>query len=335
MSMDATLKGIVGDRLRHDEPMATRVNFRIGGRADRFVTVETADETAAVVTALHAAKSPYFIMGGGSNVLVADQGYRGTVVQIALRKHAIDGEQVTADAGVLSAFLARQTVEAGLEGFEWAIGLPGTVGGAVRGNAGCFGGETKDTVTSVDVLAFKEGSSKVKRETWDAERCAFGYRDSAFKHLSPPPVILSVTLALHARDTAGAKKKMEQILKSRKEEQPLGSSSAGCIFKNIALTGDENLKKLWQDANIPPQFLSQGMLPASWIVEQADLKGFRIGDAQVSERHGNFCVNAGHATAEQVVELIAVVKTRIRQKYGLRLQEIGRASCRERVCQYV
>lgn len=323
MSLEEQLRKIVGDRLLLNEPMSRHTNFRIGGPADRYVEVQTREEAVAALQLFAASGTPYFVLGGGSNILVADSGYRGTIVQMALRKHKISGQTVMAEAGVLSAFLARASVEAGLIGFEWAIGLPGTIGGAVRGNAGCYGGEMKDVVRSVEVLLVKDGggAAGVEREEWDARRCAFGYRDSVFKRLDHQPIILSATLAFGKGDVLTAKRRMQEIIAVRKEKQPLESSSAGCIFKNLELRGGEDLSKLKKDTDIPEEFLKKRRIGAGWLIEQAGLKGFSVGDARISERHGNFCVNSGQATAGQVVELISAAKMRVRNAYGLELEE--------------
>jgi UDP-N-acetylmuramate dehydrogenase len=324
MDLQQQLQSIVGNRLLLNEPMAKHTNFRIGGPADRFVVVQSREEAVAVLHVLVQSETPYAVLGGGSNMLVADAGFRGTVVQVALRQHEIRGETVVAEAGVLSAFLARATVDAGLSGFAWAIGLPGTIGGAIRGNAGCYGGEMKDHITSVEVLLVKDpgtGAVGVEREEWSPAQCAFAYRDSAFKHTEPAPLILSATMHLPQGDMVVGKALMQEIIAKRKEKQPLENSSAGCIFKNLTLRGDEDLSALEKDADIPQAVLDRGQIPIGWLIEQAGLKGFAIGNAQISEKHGNFCVNTGTATADQVVQLIAAVKTRIRDIYGLQIQE--------------
>ena len=299
--------------------MSRHTNYRIGGPADFFVEVRTADEVLQVMTVLVKASEPYFILGGGSNLLVSDAGYRGAVVQLALRGISIEGGQVRAEAGAPTGLLAKSSVEAGLTGLEWAIGIPGTVGGAVRGNAGSFGSEIKDTIESVEVLVITDG--KVSRETWPAAKCEFGYRDSLLKRLDPAPIVLAATFALEPGDKEKSKARMAEIMAKRKAHQPLSLSSAGCVFKNIDLKGDEDLSKLKRDADIPEQFLAKKRIPSGWLIEQAGLKGAAVGQAKISDEHGNFCVNIGSATASDVVALVSLVKTKIRDAYGLELEE--------------
>ncbi|TAL20195.1 UDP-N-acetylmuramate dehydrogenase [Patescibacteria group bacterium] len=320
MNLENQLREIVGGRLLLNEPMSRHTNFRLGGPADRFVVAESREEAIGVFQALADSKTPYFVLGGGSNIIVADQGYRGTVVQMALRHFEINGVEVTAESGVLAAALSRATVNSGVSGLEWAIGLPGTVGGAVRGNAGCWGGEMKDSVKSVEVLVIKN-SSRVEREEWPAEKCGFGYRTSVFKHLSPAPIILSANLLLQRGVAAQSAKLLREIIEKRKDKQPLQNSSAGCIFKNIELRGDEDLQKLRQDAALPAAVTERRQIPVGWLIEQAGLKGFAVGGARISDKHGNFCVNTGRATAAEVLELISAVKSRVFDRYGLRLEE--------------
>ncbi len=291
------LRAVFGPRLKENEPLAKYVNFRIGGPARWVVEAKTEGE---IVEALRIAKDagvPTFILGGGSNTLPSDQGFDGLVVKIALRSFSITpssqegagGSLVRADAGAMSAGLARATAEAGLAGLEWMISLPGTVGGAVRGNAGCFGGEVKDNLVSARILRGGQITDV------SAADCAFGYRDSAFKRTDD--VILSATFALSPGIPTVLKAKMEEQLAKRKASQPTNAGSAGCVFKN-------------------PPGQSAGRL-----VDEAALKGQTIGDAEISTAHGNFIVNKGHATADQVVQLVALAKTRVRDRFGIQLQE--------------
>lgn len=319
MAWKQELKTLLGERFKENEPLARHTNFRIGGPADFFAVVETRAEAVQTIKILQAARALYFILGGGSNVLASDRGYRGVVVQLALRKIEIKGEAVRAEAGTPTALLARATVEAGLVGLEWAIGLPGTIGGAVRGNAGCYGGEMKDSVASVDVLVLRNG--ELAEENWSAEKSDFSYRESAFKKIDPAPVVLAINFQLKKGEAEAGRRRQVEILGERRQKQPLENSSAGCIFKNVELTGEENLTRLKKDVDIPPEFLAKKRIPAGWLIEQVGLKGFAIGGARISDKHGNFTLNAGKATADEVVELISLIKTRVRAAYGIELME--------------
>ncbi|MEK7516379.1 MAG: UDP-N-acetylmuramate dehydrogenase [Patescibacteria group bacterium] len=346
-----SLKKIFGDRIRTDEPLSRHTNFRIGGPARYFFEARNSDEVAAGICAAVGENVPFFLLGGGSNILVSDKGFDGLVVKLANRAVSIEGTRVRAEAGMLSVLLARKTVEAGLAGFEWAVGLPGTVGGAVRGNAGCFGGEMKDVVREVEIVDLRNGCTT---RTIAAAECEFGYRDSIFKHFKAPlapsrgptgslagdqsgslgggmGVVLSVTLDLSPGEKERGQALLRDYVSRRKEKQPTDYSSAGCVFKNISAKGgsafggefiDEAvLEKLRKDTDVPEEFLKAGRIPAGWIIEQLGLKGTRIGEAMISEKHGNFIVNAGRATADEVVQLIVLVKSRAREMYGLQMQE--------------
>jgi UDP-N-acetylmuramate dehydrogenase len=294
------------------ELMAKHTNFRIGGPARYFATVSTVDELKAVLQAAKEFGMPYFILGGGSNTLFADNGFDGLVVKIAFRGFQIDGTHVIADAGVLSAMVARKTAQAGLKGFGWAISLPGTIGGAVRGNAGCFGGETKDYLTKVDVLRDGEVIELTKAD------CAFDYRESAFKHNKD--IVLRAHFDFEMGDGAALTAELDTFLEKRKSSQPLYAGSAGCLFKNTDVT-DEDLERLEKTYAVPEPMKVQHRVGSGWLIDKLDLKGKQIGKAQISPEHGNFVVNLGGATADEIAQLIAIVKHEARERAGVNLQE--------------
>lgn len=311
------LKKTFGDRLKESEPLAKHVNIRIGGPADFYFEAKSSDEIAAAVEAALADGIPYAVLGGGSNTLPSDEGFRGLVIQASNRGWRIEDERVYAEAGVPSAFLARKAAEAGLTGLEWAISLPGTIGGAVRGNAGCFGGETKDAVVSVDALRVKDG--KIARVVYTNAECGFGYRESVFKRVDD--VVLDVELELAAAPKEECLARLDAVLSKRKLEQPSDSPSAGCMFKNFEFQDEGDIAKLRTQVDVPQEFVDAKRIPAGWLVEQADLKGASVGGAQVSQKHGNFLQNRAEATASDVLQLISRIKTRIRDEYGIQLQE--------------
>lgn len=327
------LKMRFGDRLKKDEPLSKHVNIRIGGPASYYLEARSSDELVAAVEAALADGLPFVVIGGGSNTLPSDEGFKGLVIQAANRAWRIDppspdgygGARVHAEAGVPSAFLARKTAEAGLTGLEWAASLPGTIGGAVRGNAGCFGGEIRDCVVSVDALRINRGPSPqgtiptVERVVYTAEDCRFGYRDSAFKR--SPDVILDVELELRQAPKEECLKRLEDVLSKRRLEQPTGNASAGCMFKNFEYREESDIEKLKSRLDVPSEFLKRKRIPAGWLIEQADLKGTRIGGAMISEKHGNFLVNLGGAAASDVVQLISLVKMKVRDSFGIQLEE--------------
>lgn len=310
-----TLRERFGIQFKENEPLAKHVNLRIGGPADFFVEAKSSQDIIDAVTIAKASSTPCFILGGGSNTLVADEGFRGLVIKAANRTMRIDGTKVFAEAGVIAASVARASAEAGLTGFEWAISLPGTIGGGVRGNAGCFGGEMRDSVESVRVL--RDGTIV----TLSNANLHFGYRHSALKNLGNSDVILDVILSLKQGDRTEALANIDKTLAGRKASQPLGASSAGCMFKNFEWTDDATIEHLKSIVEIPPNFLAAHRIPAGWIIDKLGLKGASCNDAEVSSQHGNFLLNKGHATAADIATLVDLVKKNVEEKSGIHLEE--------------
>lgn len=309
--MENKLRKIFNDRLKLDEPLGKHLNFRIGGPATYFCEVRTVEELRAALEVI--GETPYFILGGGSNTLASDAGFDGVVLKLAMREVKIEGNIVAADAGAISAAVARQTANAGLAGFTWAISLPGTIGGAARGNAGCFGGEIKDSLLKVDVL---RGGEIIELSAADLQ---YAYRESAVKHNND--IILRVYLKLEPGDAEELKADLTKKVTARKESQPLHAGSAGCVFKNYEVKNLEELEELKNKLNIPESMAINMRIGAGWLVDQMDLKGKQIGDAQISEEHGNFIINHGKATASDVLQLISLIKTEARNRYGIQLHE--------------
>ncbi len=316
MEFGAEMRARFGENYKERELLARHVNFRIGGPARHFVEAKTSQDIIDAVALAQKGGVPWFVLGGGSNTLVADAGFDGLVVKAANRTLTINGTHVTAEAGVISAMIARQTAQKGLRGFEWAISLPGSIGGAVRGNAGCFGGEMKDVVESVRVL--HDGVV----ETLRPNQLHFTYRHSIFKDPARMhDVVLDVTLSLQEGDSVEALAILDKNLAGRKASQPLGSSSAGCVFKNFAYRDVSDIANLDAKYTVPPEMKTRKQISAGWIIDNVGLKGTAVGDAAISDTHGNFLVNKGAATAEQIVQLIALVKSRVRDAVGVQLQE--------------
>lgn len=304
-----------GAQFKANEPLAKHVNMKIGGPAAYFVEAKSVQDVADAVKQAKDHNVKFFVLGGGSNTLVADEGFSGLVIKIAMRNILINGDTVVAEAGAISATVARQTANVGLRGFEWAVSLPGTIGGAVRGNAGCFGGETKDNLVSVKLLRKGEVINLA------AEDLKMKYRHSALKEMGNDDVVLEATFKLTPGDKAEALALIDVNLEKRKKTQPLGAASAGCMFKNFEYTDESTLDKLKQDADIPEAMTKMHRLAAGWLIDQAGLKGTKMGDAMVSTEHGNFLMNTGKATANQIMELISLVKMKIRNSYGIQLEE--------------
>ena len=302
-------------KARRDEPMAGHTLLKIGGPAQIYLVAENSDDLIKAVETAKRLQIPHYVFGAGSNLLVSDRGFDGVVIQSADHSFAIQGQTLTAAAGALTSLVAQSAAKAGLTGFEWAAGIPGTMGGAVCGNSGCFGGEMKDVVTSVEVYDVE----KNERATLKNEDCRFAYRDSRFKH--EPLIILGVVLKLNAGSAETSLQKIEETLKKRRETQPHGQFSAGCMFKNFAYQDESALKKLKGQFEIPEAMLKNKKISAGWLIDQLGLKGTKIGQAQVSPAHGNFLINLGGARAQDVIALSSLVKMKVRDELGILLED--------------
>lgn len=304
------LRQRISPEVKEGVSLGAFTTFKIGGPAEFFFEATTSEDA---IKALGAAKElgvEISIFGGGSNMIVADTGVKGLVIRLRTQGFALDGTTVVVDAGLTTGAVAVKTVAADLTGMEWSVGIPGTVGGAIRGNAGSYGTEMKDVVTSVRAL--KDGEVIELSN----EECAFSYRDSVFKR-QPDILILQATLGLKvSTDPAASKKRIKDIVSMRKDTQPVECSTSGCVFMNWKPPGKEELESirktldLDKDEDIPMTVM--GTVPAGWIIDRAQLKGMKVGKAMVSEKHGNFIVTEKSARADDVVALIAAVKSRIR-----------------------
>lgn len=304
-------------KVKQNEPLAKHTTFKIGGPVSFFVTVDDTEKLVELLKYLDGEGVPYIILGGGSNTLAQDEEFEGVVIKVKSSEFLVQGTVAIADAGLATVAVAQKTMQAGLTGFEWGVGVPGTIGGAVRGNAGAMGGDMQKDVLKVDV--YRDG------EVFELtnEECKFGYRDSIFKQEGG--VVLRVHLQLaEAEPDAVLMKKALEHLQYRNSTQPQGFASSGCIFANadFGMQNAECLDTLRQiDAEKMRQFENVGKISAGWLIEKAGLKGKRIGNVEISEKHGNFLVNLGDAKAEDVKALIEVVKEEVYNRFGIELEE--------------
>ena len=281
-----------GDMVKENVPLAPFTSARIGGPADIFVTVDSVAALARVVKFLWKNELPFSVIGGGSNILVSDKGVRGVVVMNRAKKvsfHAGDQPSVTAESGVVFSNLANRCASKGFGGIEWAAAVPGTIGGAVYGNAGAFGGDVAGSLLSTELL------TENGRETYSVERMGYGYRASVLKSGELKAVVLSAELSLTNSTKEDATVKIQQFSAHRKTTQPPGASM-GSMFKNPA--GDY----------------------AGRLIEISGLKGTRIGNAEVSPLHGNFFVNHGATRAEDIRKLVQLVQKTVKEKQGIELE---------------
>ncbi len=307
------LKIIFHNRLKENELLAKHTTWRIGGPARWLVEAKSPEEIQSAVQIAETAEVKYLILGGGSNVLVSDAGFAGLVIRPALREIKVEGNLLTAEAGAPVSLVSRATLENNLSGLEWMITLPGTVGGAVRGNAGCFGCETGNLIKTVKLL--RDGKIV---EVTDLEM-NFNYRNSLVKQ-NHQEIILSATFELVPGDPIIIKSKMDELLALRLASQPPAGGTAGCVFKNYVVKDDE-FDRLKNETDIPNEMLEKKIISAGWLIDQMDLKGKQIGGAKISEKHANFIENVSDATASDVVQLIALVKMNARDRFGIQLAE--------------
>ncbi len=312
MAMLEDLRSKISPKVRADEPMSKHTTYRIGGPAEFYFESHTAEETAKAVAAAKEFGLELFVFGGGSNMLVSDDGIKGLVVRTVADKFKIEGNKIIADAGIPVGFLAMRAVEAGLGGFEWAVGLPGTLGGAIRGNAGMFDGEIKDVIESIRVLWYGQDMNLVNAQ------CQFAYRDSVIKHHPRGSVIiLSAVVALRPGvDVKDMKAKIKDNLAVKRAKQPMDFACAGCVFANWKPENPEDLETLRRSLDLNKEetipLTSGGSVPAGWIIDRAQLKGVKVGHAMVSDKHANFFIHDGQATANDMISLMAMVKSKIR-----------------------
>ncbi len=277
-------------------PLAPFTTFKIGGPAEYLLRAKSIEAIQAAVQVAKANQLPVTVLGGGSNVLVHDHGVKGLVIKNELAGITVEGDMLTAGAGLPLSAVIRSAIGKGLAGLEFATGVPASVGGAIWANLGCRGSEMSQVVHSVTVLD-ADGTVKMLSNA----ECQYGYRDSAFKR--SPMIILQAVFKLNSGDPTALRQRMMELTKLKKEEQNVGEDTAGCTFRNPAPT-----------SNGAPKAASQ-------YIDELGLKGYRIGDAMVSTTHANFILNVGKATADQVVQLVSYIKQQVRDKAGVQLQE--------------
>jgi UDP-N-acetylmuramate dehydrogenase len=284
------LAGSISAEVRVDEPMSRHTTYRIGGPADMFVIVETVADLGRVTETLAEEDVPYAVVGKGSNLLVADAGYRGAVLVLGreFRKHEIEGEHLKAGAGVILAALVQEAFRKGLAGMAFAVGIPGTFGGALAMNAGARGDWIGSLVESVTLYVPGKGLERVR-----GAEVPWAYRSSG---LARRGIILEGVLKANSGEPEAIRREMERNFRERKLSQPVSQPSAGSVFKN-------------------PEGDSAGRL-----IEAAGLKGLKLGGARVSRQHANFIVNEEGATAADVVGLIRKVQMTVRDVHGVELR---------------
>ena len=297
-TLEKQLKGI-----RRNISLTEYTTFKIGGKAKYFFIARTKEELIRAVQAAGKLNLPFFILGGGSNILVSDKGFDGLVIKTQNTKYTIprtrassvrgrQNTKITAESGMPLALLVSETTKNNLSGLEWAVGIPGTVGGAIYGNAGTKEEAIGGVVKEVEVFNIK--TKRIKK--FSKKDCRFNYRESIFKK-NNNLIILSVVFQLKKGKESEIKNRIKENLQSRKEKQPLNFPSAGSVFKN------------------PSGFF------AGKLIQDCGLKGKRIGNVKISEKHANFIVNLGGGKAKDVKKLINLIENKVKKKFGIVLEE--------------
>lgn len=300
-------------------PLAPYTIYRIGGPARYFTEVRTSEELSRALDFAREKRVPFFVFGGGSNMLISDRGFEGLAIRITGGEARVEGERVIADAGVMMARVVAACADAGLTGFEWGIGVPGTIGGSIRGNAGCFGGEMRHILERVRVLEIK--NSKFQTREFTNTECEFGYRDSLFKR-HPEWVIVSATLHLERGDANAIRNRIGEVTRERTAKQDIGTKSCGCIFKNVSWDscGEPKDAICARNPELAP-FQNSVHIPASLLLDKAGMKGHAEGRVRISHAHANFFINEGGASAQEVRALIADAKDAVFRMFGIRVEE--------------
>lgn len=301
------------ESIKKNVSLAEYTTFRIGGKAKYFFEVEKKEDLINVLKWAKKEKIPFFILGGGSNILVSDKGFDGLVIRMKNNNYKIKNTKIFAEAGVLLSKLVSESINNNLKGLEWAVGIPGTIGGAVVGNAGAYGHSISENVIRVRAI-----DAEGKVFNFKKKDCHFSYRESIFKK-KKELVILDVELKLQRDKDSLAKEKMKEILNERIKKIPK-FPSAGSFFKNYIVRGNET-DYLFRKFPELKEKIKGGKLPVGYLIEQCGLKGKKIGDAQISNEHANFIINIGKASSSDVLKLAEICKNKVKEKFGISIEE--------------
>jgi UDP-N-acetylmuramate dehydrogenase len=291
-------------------PLSRYTRFGIGGPADVYAETESVDAFVAALGVARASGLAVMVIGGGTNLIVSDDGFRGVVLRYTAQRLAAEGDRVHADAGAVLQDLVDFAIRGGLQGLETLAGIPGSVGAAVYGNAGAYGHAIAERVASV---RFFDGA---RVRVFDNAACEFHYRESVFKR-HKEWVIFSTSLALEAADATLLRRTADDILAVRNEKFPVTMKCAGSIFKNFLLRELPECAA----AQVPAAVVREGKVPAAYFLDQAGARGMVRGDIHVAAYHANLIYNAGGGTARDLCELIEELKARVRSRFGIELEE--------------
>ncbi|HAI73848.1 TPA: UDP-N-acetylenolpyruvoylglucosamine reductase [Candidatus Moranbacteria bacterium] len=321
--------------IQQNIPLAPFTTFHIGGPAKFFAEVSSEKNLSEALDFAREKNLKIFILSGGSNVLISDDGFDGLVIKIndaENRKQSgikLSGENIECWSGESLASVVKFVAENSLAGLEWAAGIPGTIGGAVRGNAGAFGEEMANVVESVKVCEILKNSKVCGMDykpvpansleickILTKEACGFSYRNSIFKK-NKNLIILSAKLRLEKGDQEKIKNKIKEFLEKRTKSQPKGFS-AGSFFQNPVVKNQKLLEQFEKDTGSKAR---EGKIPAGWLIDESGFRGKKIGGVMISEKHSNFIVNTGNGTAQDVVMLASIIKQKLREEFNVQLKE--------------
>lgn len=293
--------------------LAPLTSFRVGGEAKFYVEVK---DTEQLKESLRWAKEKgldFFVLGGGTNLLVSDDGFSGLIIRMKMNEVKINETALEAQAGVPLIKAINVAAENGLTGLEMLAGIPGTVGGAVRGNAGAYGSEICSTVKSVKIYDVE----KDEETSYEGTLCDFSYRSSLFKK-NKNLIVLSVVLELEKGSREEIQAKTKETIVKRASMGLHGVKSAGSFFMNPTVENEQLKEEFEKEKGVAAR---GNKLPAGWVIEQAGLRGKKIGGAAISEKHANYVINAEDARAEEVIMLVSYIKQQVRDQFGIQLQE--------------
>jgi UDP-N-acetylmuramate dehydrogenase len=308
---------------KRNVPLKDYSRYQIGGPAAYFLEVSTKEELLKGLKEWRKIASKFskenkrvYVLGQGTNLLISERGFDGLVIHNLIGGIEKRGEDVMVSSGVILADLLDFCIANSLSGLEWAGGLPGTIGGAVRGNAGAFGGETKDSVKEVVSLNLET----LQEKTWDKWECTFAYRYSIFKtEQAKNEMILSIRLSLKKGKQAAIKKSIKDKIAYRNEKHPMEYPSIGSTFKNVKL---DKIPEIWREVLAPSIKIDPfPVVPAAKFLVMTGIKGKKIGDAQIAQKHPNFVINLGNAKSKDVKALINFAKDEVKREFGVTLEE--------------
>ncbi|MCK9577979.1 UDP-N-acetylmuramate dehydrogenase [bacterium] len=312
--------------IKENVSLKSYCTFRIGGSARFLLETGNYEMVIKAISFCNENNIPFYIIGGGSNLLISDKGFDGLVIiyrkkfnEIKISKECFnkiddDKYEVNIESAMFLSDAVAQVSSLGFTGFEWAAGIPGTVAGAINGNAGAFDGAISDCI--IDVKALQVFDKKIEIKIIEKNNCNFSYRSSLFKE-NNEYIIISAAFAFKKNNTENIKNKIQENIKRRAGKHPKGFS-AGSIFKNYEGIIDNKLFKKYPELE---KFQERGVVPIGYLVEKCNLKGTRIGDAKISDEHGNFIINLGQAKSDNILKLIVLVKKEVKSRFGIDIRE--------------